>query len=41
MTPNYLCLMGSDGVAPPEVKTNAFTVRPATTYGITTQDKID
>ena len=32
---NYLsCLMGGDGVEPPETGVNAFTVRPATTYGI-------
>lgn len=28
-------LMGSDGVEPPESEDSAFTVRPATTYGIT------
>lgn len=32
-------LVGRDGVAPPESIDNAFIVRPATTYGITTQIK--
>lgn len=30
------CLVRRDGVAPPESLDNAFTVRPATTYGIST-----
>ena len=33
-----LCiLVGGDGVEPPEPEDNAFTARPATTYGISTQ----
>ncbi len=33
--------MGRDGVAPPESLDNGFTDRPATIYGISTQNKKD